>query len=648
MKLNIQLFADGGIVIDTKLDTKSFDAQITELESKLEDLEETYKIALQDPEFGEKNLQDLQADIEKTSNKLVDMYKKKRLLEQGNQFEGMKGALGDIIKKVGKWSIAIFGIRSAYNFVRGAISTLSQSNKNLAKDIENIRYGLASALQPVIQKIVQWAYKLMQAINYIWKVMTGKNLFSNMKKDLKSSSKSAKEIQKTVASFDEMNVLSDSSSGGGTGGDVGNFTEDLTDTNLLSEKQKKTLEDIAKVLKDLWDNILKPLWEDVLKPIGEWLLDHPKVLLGLLTAIIGLKIGSKIAGITGAIGTGSTGLIGALALLDVYLISKIVKDIKNELIPTIKDTKQKIDEATEGVKSNTKATQNLNDKTIEYANSVEAGDKTLSNNIDFMLKKIKTTDKEIAKQKEQISVQGALTGENKIHKQAMQELDTQMWENINTLGILAENHKLTNTEAQSFVDVCQETINKLEEQNTKLSTNSSEYQNNKIKIEQLKAQIDKTKGNYNVNVNTKADKTKVDELKKSVDNVEGTHKVKFSADTNEANKKVNKWLSGMGSALFAVFFPGLAFAKTLAKFKYHAKGGIINQPGRGIPITHMGGESGREGVIPLTDSQQMELLGEAIGRYITINANIVNSMNGRVISRELQKIQSEDNFAGNR
>ena len=80
-----------------------------------------------------------------------------------------------------------------------------------------------------------------------------------------------------------------------------------------------------------------------------------------------------------------------------------------------------------------------------------------------------------------------------------------------------------------------------------------------------------------------------------------------------------------------------------------AKGGIINMPGRGTFVgSAIGGESGREGVIPLTDAQQMELLGEAIGRYITINANITNSMNGRIISRELQKIQNENTFAMNR
>lgn len=79
-----------------------------------------------------------------------------------------------------------------------------------------------------------------------------------------------------------------------------------------------------------------------------------------------------------------------------------------------------------------------------------------------------------------------------------------------------------------------------------------------------------------------------------------------------------------------------------------AKGGIINMPGRGVPVgSAIAGERGQEAVLPLTDSQQMALLGEAIGRYITINANITNTMNGRVISRELQKINNESNFAFN-
>ena len=79
-----------------------------------------------------------------------------------------------------------------------------------------------------------------------------------------------------------------------------------------------------------------------------------------------------------------------------------------------------------------------------------------------------------------------------------------------------------------------------------------------------------------------------------------------------------------------------------------AKGGIINMPGRGIPIGNaIGGERGREGVIPLTDSQQMELLGQAIGKYINVNANIPIYVGNRQIAREIRKINAEDDFAYN-
>lgn len=79
-----------------------------------------------------------------------------------------------------------------------------------------------------------------------------------------------------------------------------------------------------------------------------------------------------------------------------------------------------------------------------------------------------------------------------------------------------------------------------------------------------------------------------------------------------------------------------------------ATGAIINMPNKGINIGGaIAGESGREGILPLTDTRAMQMLGEEIGKWITINANITNTMNGRVISRELQKIQNDESFAYN-
>ena len=109
-------------------------------------------------------------------------------------------------------------------------------------------------------------------------------------------------------------------------------------------------------------------------------------------------------------------------------------------------------------------------------------------------------------------------------------------------------------------------------------------------------------------------------------------------------KSINKLIDKVNT------LPGVNLGK-LSTFKFPrlAKGGIVSMPGRGVPVgSALAGERGQEGVIPLTDSQQMALLGEAIGKYITINANITNTMNGRIISRELQKINNESDFSFNR
>lgn len=108
-------------------------------------------------------------------------------------------------------------------------------------------------------------------------------------------------------------------------------------------------------------------------------------------------------------------------------------------------------------------------------------------------------------------------------------------------------------------------------------------------------------------------------------------------------KSINKLIDVINAV------PGINIS-TLPTFKLPrlAKGGIINQPGRGIPVgSAIGGERGQEGVIPLTDSQQMQLLGEAIGKYINLNATIPIYMGNRQIAREIKKINAQNDFAFN-
>lgn len=123
----------------------------------------------------------------------------------------------------------------------------------------------------------------------------------------------------------------------------------------------------------------------------------------------------------------------------------------------------------------------------------------------------------------------------------------------------------------------------------------------------------------------------------------------FKAPINFIIDGINAFISGINHIKIPDWVPGVGGKGfNINKIPKLATGGIVNMPNRGTLVGGaITGESGREGVIPLTDSQAMETLGEAIGRYITINANITNTMNGRVISRQLQQIQAEQNFAYN-
>ena len=62
----------------------------------------------------------------------------------------------------------------------------------------------------------------------------------------------------------------------------------------------------------------------------------------------------------------------------------------------------------------------------------------------------------------------------------------------------------------------------------------------------------------------------------------------------------------------------------------------------------IGGEVNKEGVIPLTDSQAMEELGQTIGKYININLTNITQLNNRQIAREQKKINAQNDFAMNR
>lgn len=158
-----------------------------------------------------------------------------------NQINNIGKGIQGQISKIGKMAFAIIGIRTAWNAVRSAINIVSQYNSQVSTDLEYMRYCIANALVPIVQSLIKLLYTALSYINAISTAWFGINLFSNssaknfqkMKNNASGTAKSAKEIQKSLQGFDEMNILQDNT--GSTGGSVGVSTPSMDLRNMQGE-----------------------------------------------------------------------------------------------------------------------------------------------------------------------------------------------------------------------------------------------------------------------------------------------------------------------------------------------------------------------------------------------------------------------------
>ena len=135
------------------------------------------------------------------------------------------------------------------------------------------------------------------------------------------------------------------------------------------------------------------------------------------------------------------------------------------------------------------------------------------------------------------------------------------------------------------------------------------------------------------------------DFKGGIKNVFGGIKDVLLAPFRAMRDGINKIIKGLNKIkLPGVLGGGKISIPEIPKF---AKGTIINNPGRGVPIG-IGGEAGREAILPLSDSRLLEELGSTIGRYITINLTNETKLDGRTIARKVSQLNNSDNFLRNR
>ena len=468
--------------------------------------------------------------------------------------QGMQG----LIKKAVRYGLAIFGVRSIYMGLRQAMSTISQYDTEMADKIDGIKLSLAAGLYPIIKWIVDLVQQLVTYLDYILHAWFGINILADANAlKMKKGAGSAKEMKKQLQGFDEMNVVSDTSSSSTNGG--------------------ATLPSMA--------NGKVPDWVDWIAKNGNLI---KSILLGIATAL-----GAVALGVEGVKATGIGLAIGGIALT----ISSILSYINDPSWSNFGDTIIGIGATIAGVALIFSAWP------VAIAGAI-------------------------------VAVVGIIA---KFWEQINQFLDN-LKSNIFNVG---ENIKSTLVEwfgimgnlfavfTDTIVGVLTSAISIVQDAFNGLFKGIKGIIDGIIQI---------CKGDLKGGLTT---------IFKGIGNmIIGVLNVIIDA-LNLITSPIRALIVAVGAitgqkwTMENIKIPNINYLKT---------GGIINMPGKGVPIsaTTRGGEAGREGVIPLTDEQAMEELGSSIGRHVVINVSLTNEMDGRVLSRQVKSIIQDEDFATNR
>lgn len=510
-----------------------------------------------------------------------------------NSIDGIGKSITGQISKIGKMTMAIVGIRTAWSAVRRAVSLVSQYNPQIATDLQYMGYCIANLVAPAVQWLTRLLYTALSYINAIMQAWFGVNIFANssakafkkMQNSASGTAKATKEIQKSLQGFDEMNIMQDNS--GNTGGGTGVSTPSMDLSNMQGEV---------------------PTWL-------QWIIDNKDLILAVLAGITAGLISIKIFGLDPIMASGIVLLISGI----VYAVQNLIKYLKDPTWESFGGIIQGVGVAIMGlavligsvplavagaivliVGTITKYWEQIKgffqsgiDWLVSKSDWIHEifGD-TIGNIYDMFvnnLQNLLNSFDSIFKMVRGIFdgfimfIKGVFTGNWKMAWEGIKKIFTSIWEGIKGVFFSVWNN-----------------------------------------IKNIVATVGKTVGNIIVNT-----------FKAVVNGV-------LSAIENILNSPINS-INGLIGVINEVPGINLGYLRTF-NLPRLAKGGVISQPTQAII-----GEAGKEAVVPLENNMEwLDMLADKLASKIgTSGGSYIINLDGRVIQRGQAKRKQELAFATN-
>lgn len=556
--------------------------------------------------------------------------------------QAIAGIIGAIVKTavivgvIASLIIALALVIKAFKMVRTESEEIQDKVATLKAMWDSIAYTLFPYIEKVVNKVLDMVIDTLRNVQWLVYKLTGVDILANASERFDKNLKSAKKtMDKILMGFDEVNKLTES-----------NTSSSYTPQFLDGLTKMKTDEEVPSWLKWIYDN-----------------KDTLLLVFGAIGAAFAIKkvldFGGAIMGLLGS--SGAVSLLGtALGAISVIAAGIVItyicaKQVWDDIEQLKKDLKIIGDNAEK------------NKKTIEETRySTEEGHKTFYRDAGIRQQSFNQLLKDCYSWYTQI---GGLMDEEleTLKKQLIAEdvfIDGEI-KRYNQGKLTNDEQKDLNTYLDKQVDILDRAIWKLEYEGHDASqlkkilekvkdeqwavANGVEYSADSTHEQRLQAE--------QVNRELEEEKNKI----KDIDNIDIEDKnFDVNANTSDAEWKLSNVLGKVWEIITAMTNGGLLDKGLNAiisgaknswnwvrnKIGFDGGGIVLPVPGKGVPIgpNAVMSERRAEGIIPLENPEAMEMLGQAIGRYVNIAIDNKLSVDGRTIARSVNNTNSINNF----
>ncbi len=568
----------------------------------------------------EKSLGDASNETKKLSQNMGNTSRNASVLGQNFEKTMNKG-----VGSTKRLLLSLFSVHSIWSLISRASNNALTINEGINSRVNILNSALGNMVLPIVQKVVGYLEYAVIFGAKIIQFFTGYNALANLTtSNIKNATKSAKELNKTLAGFDEITNINQSSKGslaGGLKNDIKALDEFYKKIEEVENWMNNSgiynfLEKVKNGLSTIWKAI-EPLWNYALKPLLNFAMQHPEILTILFGVFLGNQLKNGIANILGNSNSGLLGvqsILGKLASIGIIGISiKVAYTGIKEAINAIEETNKEIENmAVETEKSKEKnnewkeSLKEMNSESETFQNLLKVQRSELDLNMNTISGLVGSLDGMSNSEK----IVGLwLQGNNSqysLNNRLIKENSEKIEENIRFIFELINSKKMDNQETEYFIQNIKQTITKLEEQKEHLSKNSKGYEGLQSAVDfakeslnqyeiQLKNEIEALeKESERLEKNSNEYKQNQEEIQKAKDKLESLKNgnydtnatINLDADTSSAKKEIKNFYEKIAKGPSTLL--GAGMANTIDKWLSSFDVGTNYVPNDQLAMVHKG------------------------------------------------------------